>query len=157
MIKKVAVCLDGSELAEQVIPYASEVATKFDAILVLLQVIGMDRVPPLAGFPEAPVEGYTGEMVLEYTRAEKNAAMNYLEELAGQLREQGLKVECETPEGTSAGVTIIDFTHESEVDLIAIATHGRTGLERTVFGSVADHIIRQSSLPVLVIKPQQAD
>lgn len=157
MITKVVVCLDGSELAEQVIPYAADIARRFSGKLVLLQVIGMEGVPPIAGAPEMAVSGYTSEMVLEYEEIEEMRSREYLESVAERLSNEGVDVEWATPHGTSAAGTIIDYSLEHGVDLIAIATHGRTGLDRAVFGSVADRVIRESSRPILVIRPKKPE
>ncbi len=153
MINRIAVCLDGSELAEQVLPIAAEMAQRFCAQLVLLRVIGMERVPPVAGLPEATTAGYTAEMAMEYQEAERRSAAAYCEVLINTLPDTD--VACATPESTSAAQGIIDYTHQNQIDLIAIATHGRTGLGRTVLGSVADQVVRESHLPVLIIRPKE--
>ena len=76
----------------------------------------------------------------------------YLEQVAQPLREKGLDVECVILSG-APGDTIISYAHENEVKLIAIATRGRSGLGRLAFGSVADFVLRESELPILVMKP----
>jgi len=153
MIKRIAVCLDGSELAEQVLPYASEIASRFGARVILLQVIGMKFIPPVPGLPEADTPGYTTEVTMEYDEAEEASATAYLEVIARTLGD--LETEFVTPRGLSAARSIIEYTHENDIDLITLATHGRTGLGRTVLGSVADQVIRESHLPVLVIRPSE--
>jgi nucleotide-binding universal stress UspA family protein len=54
------------------------------------------------------------------------------------------------------GEAIVDYAEGHEIDLIAIATHGRSGLGRLVFGSVADFVLREAGLPILVVKPKKS-
>ena len=82
--------------------------------------------------------------------------MAYLEEVAEPLRENGLDVACVVLHGV-AGDVIVSYAQNEPVDLIALATHGHSGLGRIVFGSVADHVLRESGLPILVIKPQEIE
>lgn len=151
MFEKILVCLDGSSRAEQILPYATEQALHFGSKVVLFQVIitsstvaaslsGVEPVPP------------PPELMLEQIREEESEAKSYLEREAQPLRGKGLNVECVIVQGTP-GQAIVSYADESGVDLIAIATHGRSGLGRLVFGSVADFVLRESGLPILVIKP----
>jgi nucleotide-binding universal stress UspA family protein len=154
MFKRILVCLDGSELAEQIMPYATAEAIHFEGKLVLLQVVQEPVVygPALPG--EAPLPIQTDAMV-EVTKASLNRAKEYLEKLAEPLRKKGIQVDTVAIPGR-ADEAILDYANTNRVDLIAIATHGRGGLRRAVFGSVADHVLRESGLPVLVIRPQEA-
>jgi nucleotide-binding universal stress UspA family protein len=154
MFKRILVCLDGSELAEQIMPYATAEAIHFEGKLVLLQVVQEPVVygPALPG--EAPLPIQTDAMV-EVTKASLNRAKEYLEKLAEPLRRKGIQVDTVAIPGR-ADEAILDYANSNRIDLIAIATHGRGGLRRAVFGSVADHMLRESGLPVLVIRPQEA-
>jgi len=152
MFERILVCLDGSKLAEQIMPYATEEAIRFQATLVLLQVV-QEPVTFSPGFPgEAPVPIETAGMV-ERTKEALNRARDYLEKLAAPLRKRGVQVETVAIPGR-AGEAILDYANTNNINLITIATHGRGGLRRVVFGSVADYVLRQSGLPVLVIRPQ---
>jgi nucleotide-binding universal stress UspA family protein len=82
-------------------------------------------------------------------------AKAYLEGLAQPLRDKGLNVQCVTLRGLQVGEAIVSYADESNISLIAIATHGRSGLGRLVFGSVADFVLRETGLPILVIKPKK--
>lgn len=147
MFRKILVCLDGSSLAEQVLPYATEVAQRFGSRVVLLQVIHLP-----ASFAAAAAQG--GEKILaEEVGRLAGEARAYLEGVAAPLREKGLEVEAAALEGTPSEA-IVTYARENEVDLIAIGTHGRKSLGRLVFGSVADHVLKHSSIPVLTVKPQ---
>jgi len=150
-IKKILACLDGSELAEQIMPYAMEEAKIFQAQLVLLQVVP-EPVILLPGIPGVePVPIRTDTMIEEAKRA-LNRANDYLEEIVKLPREKGLDAETVALLGR-AGETILNYADRNSVNLIAVATHGRSGLGRAIFGSVADHVLRRSGLPVLVIRP----
>ena len=86
----------------------------------------------------------------------KNEAMAYLEKMAEPLRKDGLDVACVALHGL-AGDTIVSYAQNEQVDLIALATHGYSGLGRIVFGSIADHVLKESGLPILIIKPQETE
>jgi nucleotide-binding universal stress UspA family protein len=152
MFKRILVCLDGSKLAEQIMPYATEEAIRFQGKLVLLQVV-QEPVAFSPGIPgEAPVPLETDVMV-ERTKEALNRARDYLEKLAVPLRKKGIQVKTVAIPGR-ADEAILDYANTNNINLITIATHGRGGLRRAVFGSVADRVLRESGLPVLVIRPQ---
>jgi nucleotide-binding universal stress UspA family protein len=155
MFKKILVCLDGSELAEQILPYARQEALAFGAELVLLQVVPQ----PVAFSPGLPAAGpmpVQTDTMIEVAQQAARGAKDYLEELATPLREQVMKVETVATIGR-AGQTIVDYAAKNNIDLIAIATQGRSGLGRAVFGSVADQVLRESGLPILLIRPREAE
>lgn len=148
MFRRVLVCLDGSSVAEQALPYAVEVAERFASKVVLLQVIHLS-----SSLAAAAAQG--AERVLqEETDRLAGEARAYLEQVAAPLREKGLDVEAVALEGAPADA-IVSYAADNEVDLIAIGTHGRKNLGRLVFGSVADRVLKHSSIPVLTIKPQE--
>jgi nucleotide-binding universal stress UspA family protein len=155
MFKRILVCLDGSKLAEQIMPYATEEAIRFRGKLVLLQVV-QEPVAFSPGIPgEAPVPIETDTMV-ERTKEALNRARDYLEKLAVPLRKKGIQVKTVAIPGR-ADEAILDYANTNSINLITIATHGRGGLRRAVFGSVADRVLRESGLPVLVIRPQDEE
>ena len=154
MFEKMLVCLDGSKLSEQIFPYAREQAIRFRSKVVLMHVVGTSALvsPAVPGTTAMPI---MTSSLLERMQEEENEANAYLESLAGPLRESGLEVEIVIKHG-AAGDVIIDYAINNDIDLIALATHGRSGVIRTVFGSVADQVMRQSGLPILMIKPQES-
>ena len=154
MFEKILVCLDGSKLAEQILPYAVEQAKRFNSKIVLLQAYLVPSTELAAATQGAPA---AAPQVLqqEEQRLQKEAT-DYLEEVADPLRENGLDVACVVLNGI-AGDVIVGYAQNEPVDLIALATHGHSGLGRIVFGSVADHVLRESGLPILVIKPQETE
>lgn len=153
MFEKILVCLDGSNLAEQILPYATEEALHFNSKLVLFQVVTLPSVvvPGIPGVPGAPVQTVR---MLEQSKKEEVAAKTYLNRVARPLRKRGIKMECVTLQGM-AGEAIVDYAEKNKIGLIAIATHGRSGLRRAVFGSVADFVLRESRLPILIIRPEE--
>ena len=150
MFEKILVCLDGSRLAEQILPYAGEQAIHFGSKVVLIHVVTGPTVVPIVESEEL------GVVVVPDLPEQIEKAEAYLERVAQPLREKGLDVECVILSG-EPGDTIVSYAHENEVKLIAIATHGRSGLRRLAFGSVADFVLRESEMPILVMKPRHTE
>lgn len=148
MIRRVLVPLDGSALAESVLPAVQALATLTGAGVTLLQAVA--PLEPLLVLPED-----RGELALD--RAEQAAAerdaVAYLATVARRLTEQHLIVDSRVVTEPPAGAIIrIGMT----VDLIAMATHGRSGVGRWVFGSVADKVLHGATVPVLLVRAGQA-
>jgi nucleotide-binding universal stress UspA family protein len=148
MYERLLVCLDGSAFAEQIMPYLTELASHFGSKMVLLRVVTETPVVS-AGDPRVVVEG------LEKVSRSKQEAETYLESVAAPLRARGLGVECVVMEGP-AGETIMRYSEGNRMDLVALSTHGRGGLGRAVYGSVADYVLRHSTVPFLCIRPRPA-
>jgi nucleotide-binding universal stress UspA family protein len=153
MFDKIMVCLDGSELAEQILPFAIEQSSHFNSQVILCRIIPSPSLTGIGipGFPAMPIETTSGAK-----QAAKNEmeSISYLKGLANRiLTEHGLKSDCVAIFG-NPGESIVKYATENKVDLIAIATHGRSGLYRTMIGSVADYVIRQSGIPILLIRPK---
>jgi len=145
-LKTVIVPLDGSPLAEEVLPYVSEMAKKMDLEVLLVRVFNL------------PVLLYGGEDtyatdLTEILEVAKNEAKRYLEEKVAQLKIiEGLKrVSSVYLEGESAG-QIIDLARKTPDNFIAMSTHGRSGIGRLVLGSVTSRVVRHSGGPVLVVR-----
>jgi len=155
MFKRILVCLDGSLLAGQVMPYAVEHAARFEAKLVLLRVVTLSTSAKMAPVPETGMGAPSGSIIQGEMERQEKEAWAYLEDAAQRLREEGLEVETAVLSGMPAEM-IVAFAAENAIDLIAIATHGHGSLGRLVFGSVADQVIRNSTTPLLVVKPRQA-
>jgi nucleotide-binding universal stress UspA family protein len=152
MFEKMLVCLDGSPLSEQIVPYALKQAQLSHCEVVLLHVISEPFLimPGVPGAPGYPVQ--TDSMVKQLGQDLENAR-KYLNHIALSFRKLGLKVTSITLEG-SAGELIVKYASENKIDLIAIATHGRSGISRAVLGSVADYVLKEGNLPLLLLKPQ---
>ena len=152
MFNKILICLDGSELAEQILPYAIEQAKRFNSELVLFRAFSEPSAVSLAipGMPGVPIDSRNRERQLINDEQE---AAQYLKSLAEKLRiEEKLTVNYDLQMGI-AGPAIVEYCKDHDIKLVAIATHGRSGLGRVVLGSVADYVIRHSNVAILLMRP----
>ena len=142
MYKKILVPLDGSELSESVLNHVVTIATSCQVPEVVLMRVRepLDQGVRIALDPE---------IAAELDEAYHNEAANYLEKIATTLKRKGIAVKVEVLSGNPAE-EIIKYSQRSGVDLIIMSTHGRSGVSRWVFGSVADKVIRQTEVPVLI-------
>ncbi len=152
MYNKILVCLDGSGFAEQIIPYVLKEALAFKSKVILLQVFSHP------GIPVPAIPGSTGTQVrttsmLKRLQENEDKARDYLEHVAEPLRKRRLQVECIVLEGLPSS-TITNYAKEHQVDLIAITTHGHSGVRHVLFGSVAESVVRESEVPLLIIRPR---
>lgn len=152
MYRKVLVCLDGSRLAEEILPFALEQAKRFDSTITLFRAYSAPYNISLAvpGTSGVPMEIRSLEKQL--IEDEKEAEI-YLQSLSDKLQtETTFKVSYAKVLG-AAGQAIVEYCKNEDMELIAIATHGRSGLGRVLLGSVADYVIRHSSVPILLFRP----
>lgn len=140
MYKKILVPLDGSALAEKVLTFAEEEAKAHGASLVLLRVVQLM-------FMEEPFS----EAEQEAIQMSKDRAGEYLQEVAERLKKDGVDVKVDVAFGDPANV-ILNVAEAEKVDLIAMTTHGYSGLERFVWGSVADKVAKATNIPLLLIR-----
>jgi nucleotide-binding universal stress UspA family protein len=138
-INRILVPLDGSEASEEVLPVVSCLAGPFDFEIRLLHVVEATR-----SLPGSPV-GATGGHDSETEAA-------YLARVAAPLEARGLRVDVTMRAGLPADV-IPAVAAETESGLVAMSTHGRSGLGRLFLGSVAERVLRSVSVPVLLWKP----
>jgi nucleotide-binding universal stress UspA family protein len=117
----------------------------FDAEIVLLHVVAPPFVPPAEGYFPA---GLYGELVESLRRD----AQRGLDRLLGSVIGSGLKVRIRLENGPPAQ-QILEVEAEEGADLLIVGTHSRTGLQRTILGSVADRLVRQATCPVLTVRP----
>lgn len=143
MIDRILVPLDGSDLAAQALPHATLQARRFGARILLLRVV--EPIPVSAPEWVNPSE----------FRAVHEDAGSYLADVARTLADRELRVDFQTREGPPAE-TIIATAQEEAVDLIAMSTHGRSGIGRWVYGSVADKVLRGADTPVFLIRASEA-
>jgi nucleotide-binding universal stress UspA family protein len=149
--RRILVALDGSAVAERVLPHVELLARQFGSSVLLLR-----AVTPPERLVAATAEVSTGiavdqEPLLEAEEAEREEAQSYLQRTARRLAAQGLSVTVESPEADAATV-MVGRAREIGADLIAMTTHGRGGLGRLVFGSVADAVLRSAPCPVLLVR-----
>lgn len=141
------VTLDGSSESREILPFAKALASTAAARMTLLRVI-----PP--HFPLS--SPFTSHSAHEFQGLdeEESASREALEREAAILREEGFSVEIATVSGVHAPDGILEFAARNEVDVIAMATHGRGGVARLILGSVADKVIRGGNMPVLLHRAQ---
>ncbi len=143
MIGRVLVALDGSEDAEAILPFLERLADPVDVEVILLRVVE----PPSPGEAHAAAGA-----VAPYTPLLRQLeAKEYLAEVAKRLGAKGLRVRTRLGLGAPAR-EIVDFAKADQADLIAMTTHGRGGLRRVLFGSVAEEVLRQAEIPVLLFR-----
>ena len=143
-LRRVLVPLDGSPLAESILPSARALGQLWQAEYRLLRVVAS---PGSFWSRQSPADAAAPS---DRHSAAHDAATTYLEGLAERLRRESLTVETSVQVAHNPAKAILDEAHATACDLIAIATHGRGGLNRLLWGSVADKVIRGSPLPVLV-------
>ncbi len=147
MYKKIMVPLDGSELAECVLPHI-ETLTKGGGVR---EVIFVRVAPP---FELTPVRGepwFNEEQMARIDAGNKKVAIDYLDQMMSRLDYGKINVKAEVLTGKAAE-SLADYAVKNAVDLIVIATHGRSGMSRWVMGGVSDRIIRSSCVPVLTVR-----
>ena len=137
--------LDGSPLAEQVLPHALALGSLCDAEYTVAQALN----PPSLGYaPAATVAGLSQQILDEWM----GLAHEYLAQVAVRLRSQGAPTTARVVLGAPAPA-IIDYAGSHAIDLIAMATHGRGGATRLLLGSVADRVLQMAGVPVLLFHP----
>ena len=144
LCRRILVPLDGSEMAEQVLSPVTSVAQAVGAEVFLFQV-AVDQPASMFGSDWffLPAEGEFEE--------EEREAQAYLQRVADSLREGGIKVFTGTQIGPVAE-SIVEYAEANEIDLMAMCTHGRTGLARWALGSVADRVLRAGGVPILLVR-----
>ncbi len=145
MYKTILVPLDGSVLAEKAIPHAMALAKGTGAQVTLLTVVQLTF-----GVAGAKLEAMP-EFAAERRAALTGEAMVYLQKIQKDLTDQGVVAKPVALEGDIAS-EIINYAEKNDFDLIAMATHGRSGIRRFVLGSVAEKVIRSAGKPVLLIR-----
>ena len=144
MQSQVIVALDGSTEAEAILPHALFIALQTQSVLTLLRVI-MPPDEPGYGAQYIPDDWYAGEV--SWTK-------NYLAGLATRLQGQGARVHIQHVEGTFAGAAINSYAEQhADVQLIALATHGRSAGGRLLLGSVAGDVLASAPTSLLLLHP----
>ncbi len=138
MYNTILVPLDGSELAEGIMSHVEALTAGREAEIILLEVL--------------PATG----VIADVAREERQEADEYLTGVEKRLREKGINARYTIRHGSDAAAEIVDYAETNDVDLIAMSTHGRSGVSRWVFGSVASKVLRGTNKPILLIRPQEA-
>jgi nucleotide-binding universal stress UspA family protein len=151
----ILVPLDGSERAETALPHAAALAERFGARIVLYRVVDPpgpmmppDVISPAAGLPVVPPMLDT----VQFAQEARDLTAEYLESRARELRALGLTVTGLVGDVGDVAEQILETARREVIDLIVMSTHGRTGLDRLLFGSVAENVVRHAPVPVLLIR-----
>ena len=145
MYKKMMVPLDGSELAECVLPHVEAFITGFRiAEIVFVRVLEPMTISTSAG-------PHMLDDLKERESAREASAREYLNQVVERIKHDGTKMQTVILNGRVAE-RLSDYSGKNDIDIILIATHGRSGVTRWVRGSVADKILRSANLPVLMVR-----
>jgi nucleotide-binding universal stress UspA family protein len=142
MYKKILVPLDGSDLSEAVLDHVAAIAKGCQVPEVILIRVR----EPLDNSVRATLDP---EIAEELDQAYNDEAASYLKKIASKLDKKSVSVKIEVLEGNPAE-EIIKYSKENKIDLIVMSTHGRSGFSRLVFGSVANKVLRQTEVPILL-------
>ena len=142
-LRRIVVPLDGSALAEQILPRVVTLAELEDSELTLLYVLK----------PQTYAQEQIQDPMLPWWEKDIASAEAYLFPMAANLRRRGLAVSSDIVIGENVAEKIAEFARTEKADLIAIATHGRGGLSRLIHGSVADALTKSAHTSVFVFHP----
>ena len=146
MYRQILIPLDGSKTAEKVLPYARSLAKKLKIPVELMAVID---IAEMAMHVSPERSRYLDTLVQEGIRS----SQDYLKDIAGSFT--GLTVTCTVDKGRAEDA-IIESAAKSKDTLIAMATHGRSGVKRWLLGSVTEKVLRAASNPLLLIRAEEA-
>lgn len=147
MYKRAVVALDGSPVAEAIIPFVTEIAGPLDMEVVLVRV----NAPIMSA-----VIGEPGLPIMADVETSRIDAEEYLAPVAVEFRKRGVSVRTQVRRGQPAEEIVL-AARETGADLIAMTTHGRSGVGRLLFGSVAEAVLRESRLPVFLMRVTEAE
>ena len=146
MYKTILVPLDGSPRAEAILPHVEEMARLYKANVVLLCVVEpvITMIEPYGMAPDY------GANLAEMERRNEEARV-YLEGKQGEFRDQGIQTKVYVENGPVVA-RILDIAQQESADLIAMASHGRSGISRVFYGSVAAGVLQQADRPLLLVR-----
>jgi nucleotide-binding universal stress UspA family protein len=157
MFNKILVPIDGSKLAECTFGHLEEIAGGCQVKEIILLTVLEVNSPP---FVEVETKYQIDEMVREQEEQEKKTrekAENYLAGAVDYLKTQGVTAQSvliKPDMMQSTADVILDYAEKNNIDLIIMSTHGRSGISKWAFGSVADRVVRASITPVLTVTPK---
>ena len=150
MYNKIMVPLDGSELAECVLPHVEAITAGCKITkVVFVRVVNPIRLP--ASVPARGEFGFSEKERRNLEEQYRQIAEDYLKKIVENTRIEGAVLDYEVLVGYVAD-TLAHWAEKNGVDLIVIASHGRSGISRWVMGSVADRVLRSACVPVLMIR-----
>ena len=144
MYNNILVPLDGSERAEAILPHVIELAQRLGSQLMLLRVV--DPTTSYTGLEGLPID-----VMRDIVNEQAAEAQQYLDAKAGELKAQNINTKAIVRYGPISQ-TILNVAQAESADLIALASHGRTGLARIFYGSVAAGVLNKADRPLLLIR-----
>ena len=141
----ILVAIDESPMAYAAVEHAAQLAQAFAAKITLMSVIAVDPFVGVDFYKVAPA-------ITEYFMQAERNAQNRLEEIQGNLSRDGLTANIKVIRGVSPSHGILHVADEITADLIVMGSHGRTGFEKLMLGSVAQNVLTQSPIPVLIVR-----
>ena len=150
MYKTILVTLDGSKLAESILPHAEELARLFGSTVVLLEVL---ELPHLVGLPKGDIYDALPQMTPAEVSQHLTEVRRYLDGVVARLAEKGIHARSLVEYGPVV-VTIMRAARQEEAGLIAMASHGRGGMADVYYGSVAAGVLQRIDRPLLIVRAQ---
>jgi len=144
--RRVLVPLDGSPMAEAIVPFILGIAGPLDMTVRLIGVV--------EPFQPTMTED-AGTVMAQDVAARTRGTEQYLASIAAELRARGIDADTEVRCGAAA-TTILSAARSFRADLIAMSTHGRSGFGRLLFGSVAEQVLRHADVPVFLMRQTEA-
>ncbi len=149
MYDTILVPLDGSRRAEAILSHVEELARRYQARVIFMQVV--EPAPVVVGPEGAHMTLYRQDLGEHEERAK-----SYLTALTGEFREKGIEAQIRVVYGPVVEA-IIEVAQREDVQLIAIASHGRTGLSQVFYGSVAAGVLHRAERPLLVVRSRDRE
>lgn len=153
MFRHILVPLDGSYFAETALPYALALATKFDSDITIARVAqGIQAISPSNNDPLNPDTAVFLSQLGDDLNME---AHDYLQAQRSSLRQQGFKAHMRLLHGSDIAASLLEVIETQAIDVVVMCTHGRGGLKRWIFGSVAEKVLRQANCPILLVRAHE--
>ena len=152
MFDRILVPLDGSRFAEEVLPFVEEEAGQVGGKILLLHVL------PASGtmLTSPQLAGHDAGSIANLFEPALTRAIDYLRRKSARLSSKGIQASWAVHRGSPVGESIASYARDMEVNLIAVATHGRGRLRRILSGGTADYLLRKAGCPILLVTPGQA-
>ena len=144
MYKTILVPLDGSKRAEAILPHVENLAQLCDARVIFLEVVELVHV-------DMGPDGMSPVLDAQIVEQEMHIAESYLSALQDEFRKRGIEARKRVAYGSVVG-QIMNVAKQEGADLIAMASHGRTGLSRVFYGSVAAGVLHSVDRPLLLVR-----
>lgn len=147
--KKIVVPIDGSGWSERAIPHAVDLARISNGEVILLHIFK----PPLHEYADTLALAGNEEQIGRI----RDDVKQHMMAIRSQLRSQGVECRVQVIEAVGIASQICDYVNEEGADLVVMSTHGRSGIARFVFGSIAQKVMQDVDVPVLLIRPDKGE